>query len=175
KFKVSIFSFFQTNTEGVKILYNEVKNRVGNPEGTILDLYSGVGTIGQVLSKNNRVIGIEIVEDAVKMAKENAKLNNLNCEFICGDVSQVVKDIKDKISFIVVDPPRAGIGLKSVKNICKFGVQNIVYVSCNPQTLCEDLKEFINNGYKVKNIQGVDMFPNTYHVECIVLMSKSEK
>lgn len=175
KFKVSIFSFFQTNTEGVKILYNEVKNRVGNPEGTILDLYSGVGTIGQVLSKNNRVIGIEIVEDAVKMAKENAKLNNLNCEFICGDVSQVVKDIKYKISFIVVDPPRAGIGLKSVKNICKFGVQNIVYVSCNPQTLCEDLKEFINNGYKVKNIQGVDMFPNTYHVEAVVLMSRVDK
>lgn len=175
KFKVNIFSFFQTNTEGVKILYNEVKNRVGNPEGTILDLYSGVGTIGQVLSKNNKVIGIEIVEDAVKMARENAKLNNLDCKFICGDVSQVVKDIKDKISFIVVDPPRAGIGSKGVKNICEFGVQNIVYVSCNPQSLCEDLKVFIDNGYKIKNIQGVDMFPNTYHVECVVLMSKSEE
>lgn len=175
KFKVNIFSFFQTNTEGVKILYNEVKNRVGNPEGTILDLYSGVGTIGQVLSKNNKVIGIEIVEDAVKMARENAELNNLDCKFICGDVSQVVKDIKDKISFIVVDPPRAGIGSKGVKNICGFGVQNIVYVSCNPQSLCEDLKIFIDNGYKIKNIQGVDMFSNTYHVECVVLMSKSEE
>ncbi|BAK81573.1 23S rRNA (uracil(1939)-C(5))-methyltransferase RlmD [Candidatus Arthromitus sp. SFB-rat-Yit] len=175
KFKINTFSFFQTNTEGVKVLYNEVKNRVGNPNGTILDLYSGVGTIGQVLSKNNKVIGVEIVEDAVKMAKENAKLNNLCCEFICGDVSQVVKDIKDKISFIVVDPPRAGIGAKGVKNICKFDVENIVYVSCNPQTLRDDLKEFLNNGYKVNNIQAVDMFPNTYHVETVVLMSRVEK
>lgn len=172
KFRISQFSFFQTNTEGVKVLYNEVKNKVKNTEGSILDLYCGVGTIGQVLSNNNRVIGIEIVEDAVKMAKENARLNNLNCEFICGDASEIVKDINEDISFIVVDPPRAGIGSKGVKNICRFNVPNIVYVSCNPNTLSDDLKEFINYGYKVKSIQGVDMFPNTYHVETIVQLQR---
>lgn len=172
KFKISLFSFFQTNTEGVKVLYNEVKNKVESAEGTILDLYCGVGTIGQVLSHNNKVIGIEIVSDAVKMAEENSKLNNLNCEFMCGDASEVVKNIKEDVSFIVVDPPRAGIGSKGVKNICRFNVPNIVYVSCNPNTLSEDLKEFISNGYKVKSIQGVDMFPNTYHVESVVLLER---
>ncbi len=172
KFKISLFSFFQTNSEGVKVLYDKVRKCVGNPEGTILDLYSGVGTIGQVLSKGNKVIGIEIIEDAVLMARENAKLNNLDCEFICGDASLAVKDIKDKISFIVIDPPRPGIGKKGVKNICDFNVKNILYVSCNPNTLCDDLKEFISYGYKVKSVEGVDMFPNTYHLESVVHLEK---
>lgn len=176
KFKINLFSFFQTNTEGMKLLYSKVKEKVNNTEGIILDLYCGIGTIGQILSTNskNKVIGIEIVEDAVNMAKENAKLNNLDCEFIQGDVTKVVESIKDKISFIVVDPPRSGIMEKGVRNICKFNVENIVYVSCNPKSLMEDLKVFIEEGYKVINIECVDMFPNTYHMETIVLLSKKD-
>lgn len=174
KFKINLFSFFQTNTEGMKVLYGKVKENIKNDEGTILDLYCGTGTIGQILShgSKNKVIGIEIVKDAVIMARENAKLNNLDCEFIEGDVAEVVKNIKDKISFIVVDPPRAGIMEKGVRNICKFNVENIIYVSCNPKTLVEDLKIFLEYGYKVKSIQGVDMFPNTYHLETIVVLYK---
>ena len=174
KFKINLFSFFQTNTEGMKVLYGKVKENIKNDEGTILDLYCGTGTIGQILShgSKNKVIGIEIVKDAVIMARENAKLNNLDCEFIEGDVAEVVKNIKDKISFIVVDPPRAWIMEKGVRNICKFNVENIIYVSCNPKTLVEDLKIFLEYGYKVKSIQGVDMFPNTYHLETIVVLYK---
>ncbi|WP_300266826.1 23S rRNA (uracil(1939)-C(5))-methyltransferase RlmD [uncultured Enterococcus sp.] len=177
KFKLNLFSFFQTNTEGMKILYGKVKENIKNNEGTILDLYCGTGTIGQILShgSKNKVIGIEIVKDAVIMARENSKFNNLDCEFIEGDVAEAVKNIKDKISFIVVDPPRAGIMEKGVRNICKFNVENIIYVSCNPKTLVEDLKVFSNCGYKVETIECVDMFPNTYHVECVVLMSRVEK
>ena len=158
----------------MKVLYGTVKENIKNDEGTILDLYCGTGTIGQILShgSKNKVIGIEIVKDAVIMARENAKLNNLDCEFIEGDVAEVVKNIKDKISFIVVDPPRAGIMEKGVRNICKFNVENIIYVSCNPKTLVEDLKIFLEYGYKVKSIQGVDMFPNTYHLETIVVLYK---
>ena len=175
KFKINLFSFFQTNTEGMKLLYEIVKDSVKGKEGIILDLYCGIGTIGQILSseQKNKVIGIEIVEDAVNMAIENAKINNLECEFIQGDVTKVVENIKEKISFIVVDPPRSGIMEKGVKNICKFNVENIVYVSCNPKTLMEDLKVFIKEGYKILNIKCVDMFPNTYHLETVVVLSKN--
>lgn len=177
KFKINLFSFFQTNTDGMKILYQKVKDKIKNVDGVILDLYSGIGTIGQVISQENsgKVIGIEIVEDAVKMAKENAKLNNLDCEFIVGDVTKVVRDIKEKIDFIIVDPPRAGITRKGVEDICSFNPKNIIYVSCNPKTLIEDLKIFLRNEYFIKTIECVDMFPNTHHVETVVLMSRVEK
>ena len=160
----------------MKVLYGKVKENIKNNEGTILDLYCGTGTIGQILShgSKNKVIGIEIVKDAVIMARENSKFNNLDCEFIEGDVTEAVKNIKDKISFIVVDPPRAGIMEKGVRNICKFNVENIIYVSCNPKTLVEDLKVFSNCGYKVETIECVDMFPNTYHVETVVLLSREK-
>lgn len=174
KFKINLFSFFQTNTEGMKILYGKVKENIKNDGGIILDLYCGTGTIGQILSHGfkNKVIGIEIVKDAVIMARENAKLNNLDCEFIEGDVVEVVNNIKENISLIVVDPPRAGIMEKGVRNICKFNVKNIIYVSCNTKTLFEDLKIFLEHGYRVKSIQGVDMFPNTYHIETITILYK---
>ena len=174
KFKINLFSFFQTNTEGTKLLYENVKDCIGDIHGTILDLYCGIGTIGQVLSNKikNKVIGVEIIKEAVQMANENARLNNLDCEFIEGDVTEVVDKIKEDISVIIVDPPRAGITKSGVYSICKFNVENIVYVSCNPKTLVEDLKIFIDNGYRVKTVQGVDMFPSTYHVETVVLMSR---
>lgn len=177
KFKINLFSFFQTNTEGMKILYQKVKDKIKNIDGVILDLYSGIGTIGQIVSQENKgkVIGIEIVEDAVKMAKKNVKLNKLDCEFIAGDVTKIVRDINEKIDFIIVDPPRAGITKKGVEDICNFNSKNIIYVSCNPKTLVEDLKTFLNRGYSIKSIECVDMFPNTYHVECVVLMSRVEK
>ena len=175
KFKISLFSFFQTNTEGMKLLYQKVIDSVKHINGIILDLYCGIGIIGQILSREvkNKIVGIEIVEDAIKMARENAILNNLECEFIIGDVTQKLENIeKNNISFIIIDPPRAGIGEKGVNNICKFGVENIIYVSCNPNTLVKDLKIFLDNGYKVKSVQGVDMFPNTYHVETIVHLTR---
>lgn len=174
QFKLNLFSFFQTNTEGMKILYERVRDSIKNSDGIILDLYCGIGTIGQILSDKlkNEVVGIEIVSDAVFMARENSKLNNLNCKFIEGDVSDVVKEINEKISLIVVDPPRAGIMEKGVKNICNFNVKNIVYISCNPKTLVEDLKIFLNFGYNIDSIECIDMFPNTFHVETVVLMSK---
>ena len=176
KFKINLFSFFQTNTEGMKLLYEIVRDNIKCNEGVILDLYCGIGTIGQIISTKhkNKVIGIEIVEDAVKMAIENAKLNNLECEFIQGDVTKVVENIKEKISYIVVDPPRSGIMEKGVRNICKFNVENIVYVSCNPKSLMEDLKIFIEERYIIKNINCVDMFPNTYHMETVVLLSNNK-
>lgn len=174
KFKINLFSFFQTNTEGMKLLYEKVRNSVGDVSGTILDLYCGIGTIGQVLSNRikNKVIGIEIVKEAVEMAKENAILNNLDCEFIEGDVVEVIEKIQKNISTIIIDPPRAGITKKGVNKICKFNVENIIYVSCNPKTLVEDLKIFVDNGYKIKTVQGVDMFPGTYHMETICFLKK---
>lgn len=174
KFKLNLFSFFQTNTEGMKLLYKKIKNNVECSNGVILDLYCGIGTIGQVISQgtSKKVIGIEIVEEAVKMAVENSKINELDCNFILGDASEVIKQINDEISFIVVDPPRSGIMEKGVKNICKFEVENIIYVSCNPKTLVEDLKKFNEYGYKIDSIECVDMFPNTYHVETIAVLSK---
>ncbi len=177
KFKISLSSFFQTNTEGMKLLYERVRDNVGDIKGAVLDLYCGIGTMGQVLSSKmkNRVIGIEINEDAVKMARENSFLNGLNCEFINGDVTEIIKGMDDDIEVIIIDPPRVGIGGKSVHNVCKFNVKNIIYVSCNPKTLVDDLKVFIENKYKIKTIQGIDMFAGTYHVECVVLMSRVGK
>lgn len=172
KFKVSLYSFFQTNTQGAEVLYSKAVEYLGSIEGkTIFDLYSGTGTIGQILSqKAAKVVGIEIVEDAVEMAKENAALNGLtNCEFIAGDVFVKIDELKDlKPDMIVVDPPRSGIMAKALDKIIAFGVKEIVYVSCNPKTLAENLKQLKAAGYEAKRAIAVDQFPMTLHVECVV-------
>lgn len=174
KFKISPFSFFQTNTKGAEVLYSIARDFIGDhSDKVIFDLYSGTGTIGQVMAgKAKKVYGIEIIEEAVKAANENAKLNGLsNCEFIAGDVGKTVKNLKDKPDLIIVDPPRPGVHKDAVRDISGFGAKEIVYISCNPRTLVLDLVEFKKYGYEVEKVKCMDMFPNTPHVESIILMT----
>ncbi|OPJ55923.1 23S rRNA (uracil(1939)-C(5))-methyltransferase RlmD [Alkalithermobacter paradoxus] len=175
KFKISPFSFFQTNTKGAEKLYSIVREFIGEKKDKVIfDLYSGTGTIGQVLSKEaQKVIGIELIEEAVEAANENAKLNNItNCTFIAGDVGEKVKTLKERPDIIVLDPPRPGIHKDALKDIIRFNAQQIIYVSCNPKTLVRDLAELEKAGYKVLKVKGMDMFPNTPHVECVVKIEK---
>ena len=140
----------------------------------IFDLYSGTGTIAQMLAPvAKKVVGVEIVEEAVEAAKVNAELNGLdNCEFIAGDVLKVVDELEDKPDFIVLDPPRDGIHPKAIQKIIDFGVEQMVYISCKPTSLARDLEVFEAAGYKVKRATAVDQFPNTVHIETVVLMSR---
>ena len=175
RFKISPFSFFQTNTKGAEKLYTIAREFVGDHEGKVLfDLYSGTGTIGQVMaSAAKQVYGIELIEEAVVAANQNAKLNGLdNCEFIAGDVAKVVKNLDAKPDLIVVDPPRPGVHKDAIRDISGFGAKEIVYISCNPKTLVLDLKGFEAYGYKVEKVKLMDMFPNTPHVETVCLMSR---
>ncbi|WP_369791823.1 23S rRNA (uracil(1939)-C(5))-methyltransferase RlmD [Thermoanaerobacter sp. X514] len=178
KFKISAFSFFQTNSYGAEKLYETVREFAGDVSDKIVfDLYSGTGTIGIIMAPMaKKVIGIELVEEAVMSARENAELNGLkNCTFIAGDVSKKLKEIKEMPDVVIVDPPRSGINPKALEDIIKFNPQKVVYVSCNPESLARDLKIFSEGGYKVDKVKCVDMFPHTYHVECVVLMSRVEK
>ena len=175
RFKISPFSFFQTNTKGAEKLYTIAREFVGDHEGKVLfDLYSGTGTIGQVMaSAAKQVYGIELIEEAVVAANQNAKLNGLdNCEFIAGDVAKVVKNLEAKPDLIVVDPPRPGVHKDAIRDISGFGANEIVYISCNPRTLVLDLKGFEAYGYKVEKVKLMDMFPNTPHCETVVKLKK---
>ena len=175
KFKVSPFSFFQTNTKGAEELYKIAREFVGEHNNKVVfDLYSGTGTIGQVMAeKAKKVYGIEIIEEAVDAANKNAKLNNLtNCEFIAGDVAKTVNKLKAKPDIIIVDPPRPGVHKDAIKDIAKFDSKEIVYISCNPKTLVLDLVEFKKYGYEVEKVKCMDMFPNTPHVETVVKLYK---
>lgn len=176
KFKVSPFSFFQTNTRGAEKLYEIARDFAGKSgDGKVVfDLYSGTGTIGQLMAKTARkVYGIELIEEAVEAANENAKLNGLdNCQFIVGDVAKIVSELPEKADLIIVDPPRAGVMGNGVKDIAEFGAKEIVYVSCNPKSLVENLVEFQERGYKLEKVKLMDMFPNTPHVETVCLLSK---
>lgn len=175
KFKISAFSFFQTNSLGAERLYSVVRDFAGSTKDKIIfDLYCGTGTIAQIMADvSKKVIGIEIVEEAVKAAKENAKLNGLdNCEFIAGDVLTKVDELKDKPDLIILDPPRDGIHPKAIHKIINFGAPQMIYVSCKPTSLARDLKVFVENGYKVEKVQCVDMFPHTPHVETVVRLSR---
>lgn len=170
-FKVSTFSFFQTNSKGAEKLYSIVRDFAGDAENKVVfDLYCGTGTIGQIMSeKSKKVIGIEIVEEAVVAANENTKLNNItNCEFIAGDVLKKVDELNDKPDIIIVDPPRDGIHPKAIGKIIDFGAPEIVYVSCKPTSLVRDLQIFEESGYKTKKVKLMDMFPRTVHVETVV-------
>ena len=182
-FRISPYSFFQTNSLGVEKLYEKVLEYVNqsNPENKVVfDLFSGTGTIGQVVSKMtnaSKVYGIEIVEEAVNKANENTRLNGLNnCEFIAGDVFAKLDEFdKQGIEpdIIILDPPRAGVREKAITKILKYNVKNIVYVSCNPKSLVQDLRLLEMNGYVAEKVCCVDMFPQTPHVETVVLVTKS--
>ena len=231
QFKISPFSFFQTNTKGAEVLYTRArdyvlggemagvgKNSVGvgmdadsldiaggySEMGTenvdlagvcskktesekktdtgkssefkdkvVFDLYSGTGTIAQIIAPvAKKVIGVEIVEEAVEAAKENAAINGLdNCEFIAGDVLKVIDEIDEKPDYIILDPPREGIHPKAIRKIIDYGVENIVYISCKPTSLLQDLAIFETFGYHVERVSNVDMFPGTVHVETVVKLS----
>ncbi len=179
KFKISQFSFFQTNSLGAEVLYETARSYVGdlNADGqknkVVFDLYSGTGTIAQMLAPvAKKVVGVEIITEAVAAAKENATLNGLtNCQFIAGDVLKVLDDVTDRPDFIVLDPPRDGIHPKALTKIIEYGVDRIVYISCKPTSLVRDLAVFLDHGYKVVKATTVDMFPGTVHVETCVLLS----
>lgn len=182
RFKISPFSFFQTNSLGAEVLYDVARTYVGDlhaegSEGAIVyDLYSGTGTIAQILAPvAKKVIGVEIVEEAVEAAKENAALNGLcNCEFLAGDVLKVLDDITEKPDFIVLDPPRDGIHPKALEKIIDYGVDRMVYISCKPTSLARDLEVLQARGYKVDRVRCVDMFPATVHVETVVLLTRAD-
>lgn len=179
KFKISTFSFFQTNSYSAEVLYQTARDYVGDLGGsdkTVFDLYSGTGTIAQLMAPAaGKVIGVEIVEEAVEAAKKNAAANGLdNCEFIAGDVLKVLDEVEEKPDMIILDPPRDGIHPKALPKIIAYGVEHIVYISCKPTSLVRDLEVFLENSYRVDKAVAVDQFPWTANVETVVLLSKGE-
>lgn len=175
KFKISPFSFFQTNSKGAESLYSIVRDFMGDGENKVVfDLYCGTGTIGQIAAANaKKVVGLELIEEAVESARENAKLNGLNnCEFIAGDVAETIKLVKDKPDIIILDPPRSGVSPKALDYVIKFNAKEIIYVSCNPKTMVENLEVLMAHGYTVEKSTVKDMFPNTPHAETVVRLVK---
>lgn len=175
RFKISTFSFFQPNSLAAEVLYSIVREYIGDTKDKVVfDLYSGTGTIAQLAaSVADEVIGVEIVEEAVEAAKQNAALNNLsNCKFIAGDVLKVLDDLTEKPDVIILDPPRDGIHPKALPKILSYGVDHIVYISCKATSLARDLPVFLAAGYKLEKACCVDQFCQTVHVETVVLLSQ---
>ena len=177
-FKISPHSFYQVNPIQAEKLYSiGVEAANINKEDVVFDLYCGIGTISLFMAKYaKKVYGVEIVEQAIKDAKENAKINNIkNTEFIAGDTKLILDDLinNKKIipNVVMVDPPRKGLDNRSVENILKIMPNRFVYISCNPATLVRDLAKF-EEMYEIKSIQPVDMFPFTAHVECVCVLNK---
>lgn len=168
--ELSAKSFYQVNHEGAELLYNTAKS-LANFSGTenILDLYCGTGTIGLMMSDSVKTVtGIEVVPEAIANAKENAKRNNIkNANFICADASCA----KGNFDVIILDPPRKGCTAETLEEVVKINPQRIVYISCNPSTCARDCK-ILSNNYAIEEVQPVDMFPRTNHVETVVLLSK---
>lgn len=189
KFRITPFSFFQTNSLSAEVIYSKAREYVqSNSEsnmkdntvidgethfGTVFDLYSGTGTIAQLIAPvANKVIGVEIIEEAVESAKENAALNGLeNCSFIAGDVLKVLDTIEEKPDYIILDPPRDGVNPKALRKIMDYGVDNILYISCKPQSLARDL-QMLSWYYKPVKACVIDQFPFTKNIETICLLSK---
>ena len=176
-FRITPFSFFQTNSLGAEVLYSTAREYIGTTKDkTVFDLYSGTGTIAQLMAPvAKKVIGVEIVEEAVVAARENAAHNGLTqCEFIAGDVLKAIDDIKDKPDIIILDPPRDGIHPKALPKILSYGVDHIVYISCKASSLARDLVTIQDMGYSVEKACCVDMFPMTGNVETVVLLSQQK-
>lgn len=178
RFQISPFSFFQTNSLGAEVLYETAREFLGDISAdgrknkVVFDLYSGTGTIAQLMAPvAGKVIGVELVEEAVAAARRNAALNGLeNCEFIAGDVLKVLDDIADKPDFIILDPPRDGVHPKALQKIIAYGVDRIVYISCKPTSLARDLEALLDGGYRIERAVAVDQFPWTANVEVIIKM-----
>ena len=177
EFKITPFSFFQPNSRGAEVLYSTVRDYIGDiNDMTVFDLFSGTGTIAQVLAPvAKQVIGVEIIEEAVEAAKENAAHNGLsNCKFIAGDVFKVLDEIEEKPDVIVLDPPRDGIHPKALPKILDYGVDKIVYISCKVTSLARDLEMIQARGYEVVKSVAVDQFCQTVHVETVVLLGRKK-
>ena len=182
RFRITPFSFFQTNTKGAGVLYSTVSGYVkealsgSGSAGTVFDLYCGTGTITQIVSGvAEKAVGVEIVEEAVAAARQNALDNGIgNAEFIAGDVLKVLEEFDEKPDLIIMDPPREGATPKALAKILSYGVENIIYVSCKPTSLMRDLALFTEAGYRIKKAVPVDMFPGTGNVETVVLLSQQK-
>lgn len=174
-FRISPFSFFQTNSLGAEVLYETVREYVGElTQKVVFDLYSGTGTIAQLVAPVAKtVIGIEIIPEAVEAARENADRNGLtNCEFLVGDVLKELDNLEDKPDVIILDPPRDGIHPRAIGKIIAYGVKQLVYISCKPTSLARDLEIFYENGYSMKRCVSVDQFPWTTGIETVALLEK---
>lgn len=174
-FKISAFSFFQTNSAAAELLYDTTAQFADcRSVDTVYDLYSGTGTISQIVAKHaGQVVGIESVSEAVDSARENASANGINnCRFICGDVLEAIDNIKESPDTVILDPPRSGATPKSLAKIIKTRPSRIVYVSCKPSSLVRDLQTLIPAGYTVRATKLVDLFPRTAHVETVVLLKR---
>ncbi|MGX7112270.1 23S rRNA (uracil(1939)-C(5))-methyltransferase RlmD [Gemella cuniculi] len=178
KFKISLRSFYQVNPVQTEVLYNKALELADlRKEDIIIDAYCGIGTISLFAAQRvKKVYGIEIVEAAIKDAKENAKRNNVeNVEFLLGKSEEVIKSLitkNEKIDAVIVDPPRKGCEESFLRDLAEMNINKIVYVSCNPATLARDMEVMRTLGYKLNEVQPVDMFPGTYHVETVALLSK---
>ena len=175
EFKITPFSFFQPNTRGAEVLYKTVREYIGDiHDMTVFDLFSGTGTISQVLAPvAKEVVGVQIVEEAVEAAKENAARNGIsNCKFIAGDVFQVLDELTEKPDVIVLDPPRDGVHPKALPKILNYGVERIVYISCKMTSLARDLEMMQLAGYRVERLTAVDQFCETVHVETVALLTR---
>ena len=176
-FTITPFSFFQTNTAGAEVLYGKVREYAGSIDGQVLfDLYSGTGTIAQILAPVAReVVGVEIVPEAVRAAKANAARNGLaNCTFLTGDVLKVLDGISERPDIIILDPPRDGVHPKALQHILDYGVEHIIYVSCKPTSLVRDLAAIQDAGYRLERACCVDLFPSTTGVETCALLSRQK-
>lgn len=175
RFRISPFSFFQTNTRGAEVLYGKAREYISlTPGCTVYDLYSGTGTIAQILAPAaGRIIGVEIVEEAVAAARENAALNGLsNCSFLAGDVLKVLDEVDEAPDIIVMDPPRDGVNPRALSKIMNRGAGQLLYISCKPSSLVRDIPALRLGGYEVKKLCFVDMFPNSANCEAVCLLSK---
>ncbi|MBR2531695.1 MAG: class I SAM-dependent RNA methyltransferase [Lachnospiraceae bacterium] len=178
KFRISPFSFFQTNTKGAELLYTKVREFISGelgPEMRVFDLYSGTGTIAQMLAPCvKEVTGVEIVEEAVEAARVNAAANGLsNCRFVADDVLHAL-DTMEEPDLIILDPPRDGVNPKALQKIIGFGVRSMVYVSCKPESLARDLEMLQYAGYRVIRSAAVDQFPWTDNIETVALLRRED-
>ena len=174
EFEISANSFFQTNTRGAAPLFKTVEKYAGlTGTETVLDLYSGTGTIPILLSEHSKAVtGIEIIESAVADAEKNCRKNGIsNCRFIMGDIRNCLSQITQRPDVLIIDPPRAGMHKDVVKQVLELGPGRMVYVSCNPTTMARDL-QLMQESYRLEEVQPVDMFPHTYHVEAVAKLIK---
>ena len=178
KFRITPFSFFQNNSGAAEILYGTVASYIGDMKGKLVyDLYCGTGTIAQITaSAAKKTVGVELVEEAVEAARDNAARNGIrNCEFIAGDVLKVLDSLTERPDTIILDPPREGVHPKALKKIVSYGVPSMVYVSCKPTSLGKDLEVLREAGYEPVRARAVDMFPQTPNAELVLLLRKEEK
>ncbi len=186
RFRISLFSFFQTNTRGAEVLYETVREYVSGSCGdgagdrkmpVLYDLYCGTGTIAQLLAERaGRVYGVEIVPEAVEAAVANAKDNGItNCVFLSGDVNEKLAEIPEPPDYVILDPPREGVHEKALRQIIRYDIPRMVYISCKASSFVTDMQYLRDHGWEVSRYALVDMFPETQHVETVVLLSREQK